>query len=208
MHTSISWSCAAVIAAAFLTTACAQEAKTTETTPPDSTVTTTTTTVDTTQYWTALPTLTDRIAADLRLTDTVVVRKVRTVYRTRAHRLSAAERQYAADTTGRYAALRAANDEADRELRTALNDPARYRTYEQNRAAYYEGTPYTAPVVTAPPAPRGPAEVSREVGKDGEVKIKYADGSKMKIGQDGDTKVKYADGHKVKNGDDGHKVKR
>ncbi len=192
----------------LLATACSPDTKTTETaTTADGSTVTTTTTVDTTRYWNDLDPLTTRVATDLSLSDTAVVRRVRTVYRTRAHRLSAAETRYASDTTGRYAALRAANDEADRELRVALNDPARYRTYEQNRAAYYQGTPYTTGVVTESPARRGPAEVSREVSKDGEVKIKYADGSKMKIGQDGDTKLKNADGSKVKNGDDGHKVK-
>ncbi len=195
-------------AAGLLATACSPDAKTTETaTTADGSTVTTTTTIDTTRYWNDVPSLSDRIAADLSLTDTVVVRKVRTVYRTRAHRLTAAEARYLTDTTGRYAALRAANDETDRELRAALNDPARYRAYEQNRAAYYEGTPYTTTEITVSPAPRGPAEISREVGKDGEVKIKYADGSKVKIGQDGDTKVKHADGRKVKDGDDGHKVK-
>ena len=196
-------------AAGLFATACSPDAKTTETaTNPDGTTVTTTTTVDTTRYWNDLDPLATRVATDLSLTDTVLVRKVRTVYRTRAHRLTAAEARYTTDTTGRYAALRAANDETDRELRATLNDPARYRTYEQNRASYYQGTPYTAVVVAeTPPARRGPAEISREVSKDGEVKIKYADGSKMKIGQDGDTKVKHADGRKVKNGDDGHKVK-
>ena len=196
--------------AGLLTTACSPDAKTTETaTTADGTTVTTTTTVDTSQYWNAVPTLSDRIVADLKLDDTVLVRRVRTVYRTRAHRLTAAEVRYTADTTGRYAALRDANDQADRELKTTL-DAARYRAYEQNRAAYYEGTPYTMVVVkaTPAPAPSGPAEVSREVSKDGEVKIKYADGSKMKIGADGDTKVKHADGTKVKDGDDGYKVKK
>ncbi len=195
-------------AAGLLATACSPDAKTTETTTTaDGTAVTTTTTVDTTTYWNAVPTLSDRVVADLKLDDTVLVRRVRTVYRTRAHRLTAAEAQYTADTTGRYAAFRAANDAADRELQASL-DAARYRTYEQNRAAYYEGTPYTMVVVEKAPARRGPAEISREVSKDGEVKIKYADGSKMKIGEDGDTKVKHADGHKVKDGDDGHKVKQ
>ena len=196
-------------AAGLLTTACSSDPKTTETaTTADGSTVTTTTTVDTTRYWNDLEPLSTRVATDLSLTDTAVVRRVRTVYRTRAHRLTAAEVRYATDTTGRYAALRAANDEADRELRAALNDPVRYRTYEENRAAYYQGTPYTATeVVTEARVRRGPAEVSREVSKDGEVKIKYADGSKVKIGQDGDTKIKHADGDKVKSGDDGYKVK-
>ena len=194
-------------AAGLLTAACSNDAKTTEVTEnPDGTTVTTTTTVDTARYWNDLPTLTDRVTSDLALADTVVVRKVRTAYRTRAHRLSAAEVQYAADTTGRYAALRAANDEADRELQAAL-DAARYRTYQQNRAAYYQGTPYSVVVVEATPAPSGPAVVKMEHEKDGDTKIKYADGSKVKIGQDGDTKIKRADGTKIKDGDDGHKVK-
>lgn len=198
-------------ATGLLTTACSQEAKTTETTTStdadSTTVTTTTTTVDTARYWNNLDSLTRRITTDLSLTDTAASRKVATVYRTRARRLSAAERQYMADTTGRYAALRAANDEADRELRAALNDPNRYKVYEQNRAAYYQGTPYTVTVVEATPAKRGPAVTKYEKDDDGSVKIKYANGTKVKIGADGDTKVKRADGTKVKDGDDGRKVK-
>ena len=196
-------------ATALLTTACSPDAKTTEVveTTPEGAVVTTTTTVDTAQYWNALPALSDRVAADLALTDTVVVRKVKNAYRSRAQRLSAAERQYAADTTGRYAALRAANDEADRELQAAL-DAARYRTYQQNRAAYYQGTPYTVVMVAEGATERKPAVTKYEKEADGDVKIKYADGSKVKIEADGDRKVKYANDTKIKTDEDGTKVKK
>lgn len=171
----------------------------------DTTTVTTTTTVDTTIYHTDADSLAWRIATDLALTDTAVSRKIRRVYHTRAHQLAVARLQYAQDTAGSYAAMRRFNDDSDRALK-ALVDKDRYRVYEQNRAAYYQGTPYT--MMEVAPAKRGPAIEKMERKENGEVKIKYADGSKVKIGQDGDRKVKRADGVKIKSGDDGNKLKQ
>lgn len=198
--------------AALLTLASCSPDKTTETTTVDTTaggdttVTTTTTTVDTTTYHTYADSTARRIAADLALTDTVVSRKIRRVYHTRAHRLAVAKIQYAQDTAGYYAAMRRLNDDADRELQ-ALVDKDRYKVYRQNRAAYYQGTPYSMGETTTAKA-TGPAVEKVERKANGEVKIKYADGSKVKYDQDGDRKMKHADGTKVKVGDDGVKVKQ
>lgn len=200
--------------ASLLSAACSsdhQTETTTTTTTADTTMTVAAPTVDTTRYRTDADRLAARIAQDLRLTDTVIVTRVRTAYYTRGRRLAEAETRYATDTTGRYAALRAANDEADRAIRTIVTDKDQYRTYETHRGDYYVGTPYTLLAVGEPSGHvtrRGVAITKMEREKDGDVKIKYADGSKVKIEADGDRKVKRADDVKIKTDEDGRKVKR
>ena len=173
-----------------------------------------TTDTDTVAYRTEADRLSDRIAQDLRLTDTVVVTKVQKTYYTRGRRIQEANTRYAADTTGRYAALRSINDETDRSVKTIVTNPAQYNTYSSNRDAYYAGTPYTASETTvetttrttATPAPRrkGPAIVKYE-RDGGDVKIEYANGTKVKIDEDGERKTKYSSGRKVKVDEDGER---
>ncbi|SNC76151.1 hypothetical protein SAMN06265337_3240 [Hymenobacter gelipurpurascens] len=174
-----------------------------------------TTDTDTVAYRTEADRLADRIAQDLRLTDTVVVTKVQKTYYTRGRRIQQANTRYATDTTGRYAALRTINDETDRSVKTIVTNPAQYNTYSSNRDAYYAGTPYTASETTvettttrtaAAPAPRrkGPAIVKYE-RDGGDVKIEYANGTKVKIDEDGERKTKYSSGKKVKVDDDGER---
>ncbi|TGE09546.1 T-complex 10 C-terminal domain-containing protein [Hymenobacter fodinae] len=173
----------------------------------------TSTDADTAAYRTDADRLADRIAQDLRLTDTVVVTKVQKTYYTRGRRLQEANTRYATDTTGRYAALRSINDETDRSVKTIVTDPAQYNTYASNREAYYAGTPYTATTETtstttiraaAPARRQGPAIVKYE-RDGGDVKIEYANGTKVKIDKDGERKTKYASGRKVKVDDDGER---
>lgn len=169
---------------------------------------------DTVAYRTDADRLADRIAQDLRLTDTVVVTKVQKTYYTRGRRIQQANTRYATDTTGRYAALRTINDETDRTVKTIVTDPAQYNTYTSNRDAYYAGTPYTASETTtvettptrtaAAPRRQGPAIVKYE-RDGGDVKIEYANGTKVKIDKDGERKTKYASGKKVKVDDDGER---
>lgn len=200
--------------AALLTTVgCSPDQKsdtttTTTTTAADTTVVTTTTAeADTTAFHPYADSLSRRVATDLALTDTALTRKLRRVYHIRAHRLAQARVQYVRDTSGYYRALRTLNDDADRALQSLLNDPARYKVYEQNRAAYYQGTPYTMTGGAADPGASSPVK-EMKAEKDGDVKIKYADGAKVKVGDDGDVKIKHADGTKTKTGDDGHKAKK
>jgi hypothetical protein len=168
--------------------------------------------------------ITDRLASDLDLTDSVVVTKVRTVYYTRAQRLADLNKQYATDTAGHYAAARAVNVEADNSLRTALNSPDKYRLYETNRLNYADeryvnGDP--APVVVTPATTTkttattvrssgGPRKAIKKLENDDDNrKVKYTDGSKRKVSKDGDVKIKRADGTKVKIDADGERtVKR
>ncbi|UOQ65971.1 T-complex 10 C-terminal domain-containing protein [Hymenobacter volaticus] len=170
---------------------------------------------DTAAYRTDADALAARVAEDLKLTDTVVVTRIEKTYYTRGRRLNEATTRYTTDTTGRYAALRAINDETDQQVRTII--PDQYDTYTANRATYYDGTPYTAATpapatastAEAPARRRGPAIEKYEKKANGETKIKYANGKTVKIDKDGDTKVEYPNGTKVKrDADDGElKVK-
>lgn len=163
---------------------------------------------DTAAYRTDADALAARVAEDLKLTDTVVVTRIEKTYYTRGRRLNEATTRYTTDTTGRYAALRTINDETDQQVRTII--PDQYDTYTTNRATYYEGTPYTAAApaaapVAAPARRRGPA-IEKYEKKNGETKIKYANGKTVKIDKDGDTKVEYPNGTKVKrDADDGER---
>jgi hypothetical protein len=172
-------------------------------------VTNGTMTTDTAAYRTEADRLAARIADDLKLTDTVVVTQVTNTYYTRGRRLNEVNTRYATDTTGRYAALREVNDETDRQVKTYVTEP-QYNTYASNRGTYYDGTPYTATVVTTratTPARRGPAIVKYDKKKNGETKIVYANGKTVKIDKDGDTKVEYPNGTKVKRDADDGQVK-
>jgi hypothetical protein len=207
-----------LVVATLATAACQQEKKveTTTTTPADTAVVTTddTATRDEARRTAA------RVAEDLKLTDTAVVTRLERTYYTRGRTISELETRYANDTTGRYLAMREANDRADEEVRTTLNNPQYYNTYSANRAAYGDG-PYSLPtaVRVSVAAPRSGVRTS-SVGQgsgikkmereaDGDSKIKYRNGAKVKVDDDGSRKVKLADGTKIKIDEDGtRKVKR
>lgn len=174
---------------------------------------------DTTTYRTDADQLANRIAEDLKLTDTVVVTRIEKTYYTRGRRLNDIETSYSADTTGRYAAIRKVNDDTDREVRTIVTDPNQYNTYSSNRDTYYAGTPYSieapnegaAPATRVAPARRsGPSIVKYDKKANGETKIVYSNGTTVKVDKDGDRKTEYSNGTKVKrDADDGEvKVKR
>lgn len=152
-----------------------------------------------------------RVATDLGLSDTAQVGRVRRAYDTRATRLGEVDTRYATDTIGRAAALRDIDRETDTEIKSIVNDDARYRTYETNRTAYYTGQAYTAAETSTSAKPattqrRGPAVVSYDKQKDGDTKIEYADGRKVKVDKDGDRKTEYPNGTKVKrDSDDGER---
>lgn len=170
---------------------------------------------DTAAYRSDADALAARIANDLKLTDTVVVTQIQKTYYTRGRRLNEVDGRYTTDTTGRYAALRAINDETDQSVKTVVTEP-QYTTYASNRGTYYDGTPYSAITTTTtvrettPARRRGPAIEKYDKKKNGETKIVYANGKTVKIDKDGDTKVEYPNGTKVKrDADDGQvKVKR
>lgn len=152
-----------------------------------------------------------QVAEDLDLDDTVAVSTIGQGYYDRGRRFAEVNNQYTTDTTGRYMAQRAINDETDTRVKGVVTTD-QYNTYTANRGTYYAGTPYTTTVVVAAPAatmpakPAGPTVVKREKRLGGDTKITYSNGKVVKIDKDGDTKVKYSDGTKVKtDADDGNR---
>jgi hypothetical protein len=183
---------------------CSQEKKTevTETTtvPAGTTETTTTTTIDSTSYRTSADQLASQVAADLRATDEATKARLQQIYYNRGRALRDIEAR--PDTAGRYTAVRDLNDMTTREVKTVVTDPTAYRTYTDNQGNYYAG-PYTTTVVTtttAKPAARpslgarvGQGSGVKKYENDGDdrtVKIKRADGTKIKIDEDGHRTVK------------------
>ncbi|SFQ67120.1 hypothetical protein [Hymenobacter arizonensis] len=207
-----------LLVAATLATAACQQEKTVETTTTTEADTAVVTTDDVSARDDARR-LASRVAEDLKLTDTAAVTRIERTYYTRSQTMRNLETRYASDTTGRYLAMREANDRADEEVRTTLNNPAYYNTYSANRANYGDG-PYTLSTTTAA-APRattgrntssigqgsGIKKMEREA--DGDSKTKYRNGAKVKVDDDGSRKIKMADGTKIKIDEDGNrKVKR
>lgn len=206
-------------AAALATASCSQDKKveTTTTTTPEATTTTTTTTVDTMAAYDDARRMAARVAEDLKLTDTVVVRRIERTYYTRGRKINALQTQYATDTTGRYAAIRQANDEADNAIRTDLNSPEYYNTYSSNRANYGDGpyslAPGTVTTTTTTATRRTGSSVGQGSGvkkmereNDGDHKVKYENGAKIKREDDGSVKIKRADGTKIKIDENGNRT--
>jgi LysM repeat protein len=202
-----------LLAAAALTTAsCSQEKTTTETTVPtatgDSATVTTTTTTDTAAYRTSADALAARVAQDLKITDPAVVGRIKNEYYARGRELQGYTTKYATDTTGEYAATRAANDQATANLKSALTAD-QYKTYTTNQGGYYSG-PYT--VITTTTKPSLSARVGQGSGikklenTDDDHKVKYENGAKIKRSDDGSLKIKRADGTKIKIDEDGHRT--
>ena len=202
-------------AATLATAACSQEKKVeTTTTVPVTDANTAVVMPDTMAAHDEARRLAARVAEDLKLTDTVVVTRIERTYYTRGRRLGEYQTRYATDTTGRYLAVRQANDQADDEVRTALNNPAYYNTYSANRATYGDG-PYSLvparvePISTAPRASsvgQGSGVKKMEHENDGDHKTKYVNGAKVKRDDDGSVKIKRADGTKIKIDENGNRT--
>jgi hypothetical protein len=205
-------------AAAFATASCSQEknTETTETTAVpggEQTTTTTTTTVDTAAYRTSADALANQVAADLKATDASIKTRLQNAYYTRGRALRDLDTQYASDTVGRYAALKAVNDRTTSEVKTIV-DPAQYKTYTTSQGTYYTG-PYTATTVTTTTTSAKPSLGAR-VGQgsgikklendDDDRKVKYNNGAKIKRSDDGSVKIKRADGTKVKIDEHGNRT--
>ncbi len=203
-------------AAALAATACSQEKKTetTETTAAsaagDTTrmTTTTTTIVDTAAYRTGADALAARVAQDLKVTDPAVIGRIKNEYYARGREIQGYSTKYATDTTGEYAATKAANDQATQNLKTALTAD-QYKTYTTKQGTYYEG-PYTAAAAAHKPslgARLGQGSGVKKVeNTDDSHKVKYENGAKIKRGDDGSLKIKNADGTKVKIDENGHRT--
>ncbi|MFD1873948.1 hypothetical protein [Hymenobacter bucti] len=200
-------------AAAFATASCSQEKKveTTETTTVPAGEQTTT--VDTAAYRTSADALATQVVTDLKTTDAAIKTRLQDAYYTRGRALRDLDTQYASDTTGRYAALKAVNDRTTSEIKTIV-DPAQYNTYATSQGTYYNG-PYTAAAATAATAAKpslgtrvgqGSAIKKLEREGDGDHKVKYENGAKIKRESDGSVKIKRADGTKIKIDENGNRT--
>jgi hypothetical protein len=199
-------------AATTLATAACSEKKTETTETTTAPATDAVATIDTTSYRTSADAIANQVATDLNATDAAVKTRLQNVYYTRGRALRDLDTRYATDTTGRYAALKAVNDQTTNEVKTIV-DPAQYKTYTTSQGTYYSG-PYTTTTVvtTAPKASlgarvgQGTAIKKLEREGDGDHKVKYENGAKIKRDDDGSVKIKRADGTKIKIDEHGNKT--
>ena len=222
----------ALLAAAALTAACHRDEKVETTTTTDNNAengpatgnNTAVVVPDTIAYHTDARHLAERVTGDLNVNQPDVAARIEKTYYTRNRRISELNTRYATDTTGRYTALRQANDDADNEVRTTLNNPEAYNTYTTHRAEYGDGpysavpervTTTTTTTTTAATAgrraPGGRVGAGSGVKKlvredDGDKKTKYENGAKIKRNADGSIKIKRADGSKVKIDENGNRT--
>jgi hypothetical protein len=203
-------------AAAFTTASCSQEKKTetTETTavPGGEVTTTTTTTVDTAAYRTSADALVNQVTTDLNATDAAVKTRLQNAYYNRARTLRNLEAM--PDTTGRYAAIKAVNDQTTNEVK-GIVDPAQYKTYTASQGTYYSG-PYTAAAAATAASAAAKPSLGARVGQgsgikklendDDDRKVKYNNGAKIKRSDDGSLKIKRADGTKIKIDEHGNRT--
>ena len=210
-------------AAALSLASCSQEKTTEVTTAPADGTTTTTTTSTTTPMSEAdiqarAQRVADKMVADMKITDEAMKTKIRTVYVNRYNRVNEVRTKYGTDTTGMAASMREANMSTDTEFKSVFTNPAQYQAYETSRTTYYgeDNTPMdsmsssdmsnTSDMSTSAPASSdmSGSSMSADGGKvkvkaDGDVKIKDAEGNKLKIdGDDGTLKEKPVDGGKTK----------
>ncbi len=208
-------------ATAFAFASCSQEKKTetTETTvvPGATTETTaTTTTVDTASYRGGADQLATQVAADLKTTDAAAKARLQQIYYGRGRALRDIDTRYVADTTGRYAAVKAANDLTTTQVKTVVTDPAAYRTYTSNQGNYYAGPYTTTTTTTTTSAPAAKPSLGARVGQGSGIKklennaddrkVKYENGAKIKRSDDGSLKIKRADGTKIKIDENGKRT--
>lgn len=221
----------ALLAATVLTAACSRDEKavseTTANNAENGLATGNNTAVvvpDTMAYHTDARRLAERVTADLNVNQPDVAARIEKTYYTRSRRIGELNTHYATDTTGRYQALRDANDQADNEIRSTLNNTESYNTYTTHRADYGDGPYSAAPArVTTTTTPTGTTVRTDSRGArigaggvkkmvredDGDKKTKYENGAKIKRNADGSIKIKRADGSKVKIDENGNRtVKR
>ncbi|RYY18224.1 MAG: hypothetical protein EOO36_08695 [Cytophagaceae bacterium] len=197
-------------AAAFTFASCSDNKTADTTTTTTDTMATPPAAVDSLAYRSPADQLAAQVANDIKLADTATVRKIKQVYYNRGRALGKIDAM--TDTTGRYAAIKAANDRATAAVKGVL--PAgEYTTYAANQGTYYSG-PYTVVTTTTTTAAR--PTLAERVGQgsgikklendDDDRKVKFENGAKIKRSDDGSVKIKRADGTKVKIDEDGHRT--
>lgn len=210
-------------AAAFSLASCSDN-KTGETASTDtmSTSTTTSAPVSNTAYSEdAIQRRADRISADMATKmkfDDATRDKIRTAYITRGQRIAELQTRYASDTAGMSAAMRDVYTNTDTELKTILTDPTQYSAYESSRMEYMDDrymeddtnmatsdmnssdmNSSSSSSMESGSGSMGSADGKLKVKRDGDVKIKDAEGNKLKMdADDGTVKAKPEDGKKAK----------
>lgn len=142
----------------------------------------------------------DQMATDMKITDTAVVSRIRTTYYNRARRVGELQTKYASDTAGMAAEMRTVYADTDTEFKGYL--PAEsYTAYESSRANYSDDRFMNDDMSSSASSAGSSSDMSTmEAGS----KMKNDDGSKVKVKADGDVKIKDAEGNKMKlDGDDG-----
>lgn len=152
-----------------------------------------------TQYRSRARRIADKMAADMKITDTAVVSRIENTYYTRAQRLGELRTKYESDTTGMAAAVRSAYSETDSEFKEYL--PAEsYTVYKTSRPTYYEEAYMDD---SSAPSDAANTDNSASAATDASG-MSAGEGGKMKVKADGDVKIKDAEGNKAKiDGDDG-----
>ncbi|UOR04104.1 hypothetical protein MUN82_14260 [Hymenobacter aerilatus] len=194
-------SCAAALTMASCSDNKTETAATTDT--MSTAASTTTTDANDATYRSQADATAQRMATDLNVTDTALVSKASDVYYNRARKLADVRSQYTNDTTGLGAAKRAAYLESNEEFHDFLT-PEQYTAYTSNPSRYYEEVDIVT--VTPAPAPLTPGQkIERAAANVAPgTTVKGADGSKISVDKDGDIKIKDAQGNKAKKaGDDG-----
>ncbi|MBX0292310.1 hypothetical protein K3G63_17815 [Hymenobacter sp. HSC-4F20] len=206
-------------AAAFSIASCSEN-KTGETTTTDTAATSTTAPVSNTSYSEdAIQRRADRIAADMATKmkfDEATRDKIRTAYVTRGQRIAELQTRYASDTAGMAAAMRDVYTNTDTELKSIITDPTQYSTYESSRMEYMDDRYMDddSNMATSDMSSDASMDASGSAGmesgsaggegklkvkRDGDVKIKDAEGNKLKMdADDGTVKAKPEDGKKAK----------
>lgn len=156
----------------------------------------------------------DRMAADMNITDEATKTRMRDAYASRTRRMSEMRTRYATDTMGMAAAMRESDMQMDNDYRSIFTDPNQYQSYQTNRSTYYTmgdedmGSSMSGSMDNSTMNNGGTMSsdggmmdnnVKTKVKSDGDVKMKDAEGNKMKVaGDDGTVKYKPEDGQKVK----------
>ena len=202
-------------AAALTMASCSQEKS-------NDTATTTTTTTDATptastdndaMYHSRAQRIAQRMATDMKITDTAVVSRIENTYYNRSRRLGELQAKYTSDTTGMASDMRSVNTDVDTEFKGIFTEPTQYSAYESSRSTYDESNymddnasgdnSATASGVmvdnSTPMKVKDEAGNKLKVKKDGDVKLKDSEDNKLKMdGDDGTIKVKPEDGKKQK----------
>lgn len=204
-------------AAAAFTMASCSENKTGETTSTETTTSTTAPVTSTAYSSEAIERRADRISADMATKmkfDEATRAKIRTAYVTRGQRIAELQTRYATDTAGMAAAMRDVYMNTDTELKTILTDPTQYSAYESSRMEYMDdrymdddasmsgsdmSSSSSMSDASGMEAGSAGGEGKLKVKRDGDIKIKDAEGNKLKMdADDGTVKAKPENGEKIK----------